>query len=298
MTISRPELAIDPSKIDVSAYAPRPPMFRHEPQKIAEDTYLIRQTSGEGEAPVFAYINSMVITGQEPVIVDTGMVNNRREWLNDVFSLVDPNDVRWVFVSHDDHDHTGNLAEVLALCPNATLISSWFQVERLSGDIGLPLHRMRWLEDGDSWEAGDRTFGAIRPPVFDSPTTRGLYDSKTGVYWGSDSFATLCVRPMEDVSEIGAAEEWREMFNTVNMAVSPWIEMVDPAKFGRRVKLIEDLRPTTIVSAHTPPIHGDYVGKAIEMAYALPSAPKAQLPGQADLEAILAAIAGHEPAKA
>ena len=90
MTISCPDFQIDPSKIDVSAYAPRPPVFRHEPLKVAEDTFLIRQTSGEGEAPIFAYINSLVITGTEPVIVDTGMVNNRKEWLNDVFSLVDP----------------------------------------------------------------------------------------------------------------------------------------------------------------------------------------------------------------
>ena len=26
-----------------------------------------------------------------------------------MFSIVEPDDVRWVFLSHDDHDHTGNL---------------------------------------------------------------------------------------------------------------------------------------------------------------------------------------------
>ena len=33
-----------------------------------------------------------------------------------------PADVRWVFISHDDHDHIGNLLELLDLCPQATLV--------------------------------------------------------------------------------------------------------------------------------------------------------------------------------
>ena len=124
MTISRPELQ---TNIDVSAFAPRPPMTHHEPLKIADDTYVIRAALNEGAGPMFAYVNSMLVLGEEPAIIDTGIVGNRESWLNDVFSLVDPRDVRWVFISHDDHDHVGNLPEVMALCPNATLVSSWFQ---------------------------------------------------------------------------------------------------------------------------------------------------------------------------
>ncbi|HWC29464.1 MAG TPA: MBL fold metallo-hydrolase, partial [Dehalococcoidia bacterium] len=185
MIIDRPQ-----TRIDVSAFDPRPQATHHDPLKIGPDTDLIRQLSGEGQAPQAVYVNSLVVLGEQPAIIDTGMVNNREAWLNDVFSLVDPKDVRWVFISHDDHDHIGNLPQVLAMCPNATLISSWFQVERLAGDLALPLDRMRWVSDGESFDAGDRVFAAIRPPLYDSPTTRGLYDSKTGVYWASDCFAT------------------------------------------------------------------------------------------------------------
>src|SRR5687768_9199974 len=129
MTLSR-QSQLD--QIDVSAYAPAAPRFRHEPVEVAEGTYLIRTTYGEGQAPVFVYVNSLVVLGQEPTIIDTGTVGNRKQWLEDVFSLVDPKDVRWILISHDDHDHVGNLAETMALCPNATLVSSWFQVERLA----------------------------------------------------------------------------------------------------------------------------------------------------------------------
>jgi hypothetical protein len=48
--------------------------------------------------------------------VDAGKVGG----MDDVFGLIDPADVHCVFLSHDDVDHTGNLAQVMEHCPNAT----------------------------------------------------------------------------------------------------------------------------------------------------------------------------------
>ena len=42
----------------------------------------------------YVYINSLVITGREPIIVDTGTSLNRDRWLEQVWSVVDPKDVR------------------------------------------------------------------------------------------------------------------------------------------------------------------------------------------------------------
>ena len=66
--------------------------------------------------------------------------------------------------------------------------------------------------------------------------------------------------------------------------------MTDEAKYAAAIKRVADLEPKVISSAHTPPITGCYVKSAIDMLYDLPSAPDAQLPGQADLEAILASV--------
>jgi flavorubredoxin len=253
---------------------------------------LIRQVGGEGAAPMLVYVNSMVVLGKEPVIVDTGTVSNRENWLNDVFSLVDPKDVRWVFISHDDHDHVGNLPEVMALCPNATLVTSWFQMERLSGDLAIPPTRMRWIEDGDSIDGGDRVFAAVRPPVFDAPTTRGFYDSKTGVYWASDAFAAPTSVVIDDVSSLHP-EEWRQGFNLFQTALSPWVHLVDAVKFNKTVCRIAELDIKTIGAAHTPAVFGDYVSSAIDMMLDLPQQPPAQLPGQETLDQIVAMVSGQ-----
>ena len=137
------------------------PRFQHAHLKVAEDTYLIRQLTGEGEAPVSVYVNSLVILGKEPIIVDTGTKSNRKQWLQHVFSLVEPKDVKWVFLSHDDPDHTGNLLHCLEVCPDATLVTNWFTVERLATEYALPMTRMRWINDGDSFHVGDRALHAV-----------------------------------------------------------------------------------------------------------------------------------------
>ena len=158
------------------AFPPVRPTVAVPPTQIAEETWVIHQVQPALGQPLDIYLNSMVIRGSEPVIVDTGTPANRKQWLEDVFSLVEPEDVRWIFLSHDDVDHTGNLDEALSACPNATVVCSWAMVERHTNCFDFPLDRCRWVMDGESFDVGDRTLQAIRPPVFDSPTTRGLYD--------------------------------------------------------------------------------------------------------------------------
>jgi flavorubredoxin len=271
-------------------YAPLPLPFHHEALKVAEDTYLIRSLYGEGSAPVSIYVNSMVITGREPVIVDTGAAGNRDNWLNDVFSLVAPKDVRWMFISHDDHDHVGNLPQVLDMCPNATLVTSWFQVERLATDYNLPVNRMRWVNDGEAFDAGDRVLYAIRPPVFDSPTTRGLYDSRSKVYWASDAFAAPVLKANEDVNELDT-EFWTQSFYMAQSMLSPWHTMADEAKFNKAVDRIAELNLTAIAAAHTPIVSGKRIAEAFDLLRKLPSQPETQMPTQADLEQMIASLA-------
>ena len=113
--------------------------------------------AGAGQ-PLDVYINSMVILGSEPVIVDTGTPANRKQWLEDVFSLVEPEDVRWIFLSHDDVDHTGNLDEAMAVCPNANVVCNWAMVERHTNCFDFPLAS---LPVGDA--TGSRSTSATGP---------------------------------------------------------------------------------------------------------------------------------------
>jgi flavorubredoxin len=260
------------------------------PTLIAPDTYVIHDHEGEGTAPVCVPLNSMVIRGAEPVVVDTGMAENRDQYLTDVFSVVEPEDIRWVFISHDDIDHTGNVNALMERATNATLVVDWFMVTRMGATLEVPPTRQRWLRDGDGLDVGDRVLQAVRPPIFDSPTTRGVYDPTTGVYWASDSFATPMPHPMPTVAELDP-EFWAGGMTMFNNYISPWLDLVDDARFQRTIDRVEALQPTTMVGCHTPVISATRVAKALEITRRSVGATYDPQPDQATLELIQATFA-------
>jgi flavorubredoxin len=262
-----------------------PTKTRFEPTRIANETYLIHDHAGEDQGPVVVALNSMVIRGAEPVVVDTGVVENREQFLADVFSLVEPEDIRWLFISHDDVDHTGNLNALMEAAPNATLVVNWFMTERMGASLDVSPLRQRWVGDGEVVDVGDRKLLTIRPPIFDSPTTRGLFDTTTGVYWSSDSFATPMITPVRNVADIDA-DFWSAGMTTFNQYVSPWITLTDEAKFAATVDRVEALGASYIVGCHTPVIARDHIDLALTATRRSPFATVMPQPEQAVLEQI------------
>jgi flavorubredoxin len=278
-----------PAADELGSFAPLAPTIHVPPTKVADGTYVIHQVQEALGEPLFVYLNSMVIVGEQPVIVDTGTPSNRERWLDDVFGLVEPEDVQWVFLSHDDVDHSGNLEQVMALCPNAKLVCTWATVERHSNCFNFPLERVRWVAHGESFDAGDRTLHALRPPVFDSPTTRGLYDPSTGVYWAVDTFATPLPDHSFGIADLDA-DFWQfglTMFS--HNAVAPWMAMLDLDKWNRHVDTVQGLDLRAIACCHSPVIEGDYIGKAFAQIRALPTVDVPPLPDQSILDEIVAA---------
>ncbi|HRW37981.1 MAG: MBL fold metallo-hydrolase [Acidimicrobiales bacterium] len=275
------------------------PIRMIEPELVAPDTWVVRQVAGEGLGPTSVYINSSVILGEQPVLIDCGPAITRADWLETTFSLVDPADVRWIFLSHDDVDHTGNLAQVLEACPNATLVMTAFMMERMGADFGfgLPLPRMRWINHGERIDAGDRELVAVTPPVFDSPTTRGLFDTATRTYWASDALGCPMPEPVDDIAELDHGF-WREAFTVQQQMLSPWLAWTDPVRFQRLIDDVRGLGAEVVTSGHGPALRGAQIDSALNLMAEVPYLPMAPAPGQADLDAIVAMLAAGAPAAA
>jgi flavorubredoxin len=256
------------------------------PELIAPDTFLIPNLA-PGPDGLYLPVNSMVIRGREPVIVDTGAPVHREQWLEKAFAVVEPADVRWVFLSHDDGDHTGALLDVLERCPKATLVTNFFSVERLALEKpALPLARMRWVEPGGSFDAGDRVLRLFRPPVFDGPTSRGLFDPKSGAMWIVDSFACFTTGSL-DADEL-PPELLTQVMPALSSAISPWHAWLDLATYTRHVAAVEALGASTVASAHGPVLRGERLDDAFDRLRALAGLPIIPTPGQELLDSLLA----------
>jgi flavorubredoxin len=268
-----------------------PPTPDVAPYNIADDAWLIPNYYPAGPG-VFLPVNTMVIRGAQPIVVDTGAPIHRESVLDQVFSLVEPEDVRWIYLSHDDGDHTGALHELLEVCPNATLVVNFFITERLALEKALPLDRMIWLGPGDVLDAGDRTLHLVVPPIFDGPTTRALFDEKTRVLWSVDSFASLTPATGYERGDI-PTEMYDETFRLLNSLISPWHQWLDQSKNSAHAKALSALDFTATASAHGPVLRGTAIDEAFARVIGMAGEPIVQPPGPETLEQMLAATT-HE----
>src|SRR5690606_28079301 len=144
-------------------------------------------------------------------------------------------------------------------------------VTRMSSTLEVSPLRQRWVRDGESLDVGDRVLHAVRPPIFDSPTTRGLFDPTTGVYWASDAFATPMVRPVRSVEELDR-DFWVQGIHTFDNYISRWLPLVDEARFQATVDRVEALGATAIAGCHTPAVTGAKVAEALSATRRSPTA--------------------------
>jgi flavorubredoxin len=255
------------------------------PYRVADQTHVIPLTmpiAGKG----LLYLNTLVIKSTEPVLVDTGPGVLRTEYLEAAFGLVEPADVRWIYLSHDDRDHAGNVMPLLDLCPNAQLVTNFQGATRLAKDFDdLPISRMVFLDNGEGFSAGDRTLVALRPPLFDNPCTRGLLDTRTGLYYSVDAFAAVVPSHYEDVADV-PPDVYEDGFNWLNRANAPWYALTDPDLLQVEIDRVRRLDPAVIASYHGPMAYRR-TEELCRMLAAMPRTDPVQFPSYEELEKLM-----------
>jgi flavorubredoxin len=238
----------------------------------------------------FLPVNAFVIKAREPVLVDTGMGIESEEFMKTLESVIDPQDLRWVWLTHDDADHTGNIQKVLEAAPSARLAANSLAVLRMSAAWPVPMHRVYWLNSGDSISAGDRNLTAVRPPLFDNPTTTGIYDNKSEAFFSADFFGAIIPSPVQNADDVTQADLAEGMVSWAS-ADSPWVHMVEPRKFSQALEKIRQIAPKMIFSAHLPPARGK-TERFLELLATVPTSTPFVTPNQTALEQILAQMRG------
>jgi flavorubredoxin len=235
-------------------------------------------------------VNAFVIKGTEPILVDTGVVVEHDEFLSALRSVIDPAELKWIWLTHTDFDHVGSLAQLLAENPDVRLLTTFVGVGVISLYSPLPMDRLYFLNPGETVTIGDRTLTAFKPPVFDNPTTTGFYEEKSGALFSSDSFGACLDSVPQNAGDLSESElrDGQVFWATVD---SPWLHKVDTGVFGKELNAIRDMAPKMILSSHLPAASGDLLDSMIEHLAAAPAAPPFVGPDQAGLEQLLQQMA-------
>ncbi len=238
----------------------------------------------------FLAVNAFVIKAKEPVLVDTGMGVDSEAFMKALWSVIDPPDLKWVWITHDDADHTGSLQKVLESAPDARLVANSLAVLRMSTAWNVPMNRVHWLNPGDSISVGDRKLTAVRPPLFDNPTTIGIYDDKSEAFFSADCFGAIIPAPSQNLDDVAENDLTQGMISWASVD-APWVHMVEPLKFRRTLDRVSQMAPKMIFSGHLPPAQGK-TKWLLELLATVSGATPFAAPNQAALEQILAQGSG------
>lgn len=205
--------------------------------------------------------------------------------------MIDPGDLRWVWLTHDDLDHTGSLQQVLQAAPRARLVANPIMVLRLTTSWQVAMNRVYFLNPGESISVGDRKLTAVRPPVFDNPGTTGFYDERSGTFFSSDCFGALLSSPTQAAGDI-PKEDLRQGQTLWATLDAPWLHGVDEGRFAKALDGVRQMSPKLILSSHLPPAQGGLTEQVLQALAAAPAAEPFVGPNQTALEEMLAQTRG------
>lgn len=234
----------------------------------------------------FVPINAFVIKGSEPILVDTGAVVQSAEFMPTLRSIIDPAELRWIWLTHTDFDHIGSLHQLLEENSRLRVMTSFLSVGIMTLFAPLPMDRVHLVNAGEKVTVGDRTLNAIRPPAFDNPSTTGFYDDKSGVFFSSDCFGALLRDIPQNAADLSEKDlrEGQVFWATVD---SPWLHKADAGVLARELKAIQSMDAKMILSSHLPAAKGDMTDRLIAHLAEAPSAQPFAPPDQAALEQML-----------
>jgi flavorubredoxin len=235
-------------------------------------------------------VNAFVVKATQPVLVDTGLVPLSDEFMEKLSSVIDLEDLRWLWLTHTDQDHIGSLHRLLDEAPKLRVITTFRGVGKMSVFRPLPMDRVYLLNPGQSISVGDRTLTAIQPPSYDAPETTGFYDPKSNAFFSSDCFGALMSEPLENAAEIGGKNLQQGLLTWTKLD-SPWLHMVDANLFTKALARVYEMSPKIILSNHLPVAH-DMTDELLQYLAAVPAADPFIGPDQQALEAMLRGLTG------
>jgi flavorubredoxin len=236
-------------------------------------------------------VNAFVLKAAEPVLVDTGLVPLSDQFMEKLCSVIDPEELRWLWLTHTDQDHIGSLQAILKAAPRLRVITTFLGVGKMSLFQPLPMDRVYWLNPGQSLSVGDRILTAVKPPSYDGPETTGFYDPKTAVFFSADCFGALMSEPQQYAGDMadGDIQQGLVKWATVD---APWLHDLDSRSFGKTLDRIRQLGAKTILSAHLP-VACDMTEQLLGYLATAPAADPFVGPDQQALEAMLKGLRGQ-----
>jgi flavorubredoxin len=172
--------------------------------------------------------NAYLIVDEKVVLVDTVRHYLFDEMLARIRAVIDPSQIDYLVSNHVEMDHSGSLPKLLALAPDATVVTS------PNGLKGLRRHfkanwNFRVVASGDMLNIGQRTLQFFLTPMVHWPDSMVTYLPKEKLLLPNDAFGQHIATPERFDDEVGWDVLYEEAAKYYANIVLPYGEQVKKA---------------------------------------------------------------------
>lgn len=131
--------------------------------------------------------NSYFINAEKKAVIETTKEKFWPTYLSKIKQVTDPAEIQYIIVDHTEPDHSGNVRNLLALAPDATVVGSGNAIKFLRDQTG---HDFKSLvvKSGDTLDLGNKTLHFINAPNLHWPDSIYTWLEEDRLLFTCDSF--------------------------------------------------------------------------------------------------------------
>ncbi|NTW55542.1 MAG: FprA family A-type flavoprotein [Chlorobiaceae bacterium] len=142
--------------------------------------------------------NSYFINAEKKAVIETTKEKFWPTYLSKLKHVTDPSEIQYIIVDHTEPDHSGNIRNLLAVAPDATVVGSGNAIKFLRDQTG---HDFKSLvvKSGDTLDLGNKTLHFINAPNLHWPDSIYTWLEEDRLLFTCDSFGChFCHEAMYD----------------------------------------------------------------------------------------------------
>ena len=133
--------------------------------------------------------NSYIVKGDDVALIEASHADFKGEYEANIREVADPAKIKYIVLNHTEPDHSGALADLLRLCPDATVLATAVALNYLKNIVNEPF-KSRPVKDGEVLDLGGVTLTFTVAPLLHWPDSMFTYCAEEKVLFSCDVFGS------------------------------------------------------------------------------------------------------------